>query len=243
MYSVKAEYIIRNSFLKLMGRHRKYFDRCILNSIDEQGSIDWLDNPFSPLSIDGDLSFYGVRFLRDVGVPRDKYNEIRKEYVELAGYPSCRSVFDAVGRTESGSLLCVDVVTDSEELKSKKRDSFIEKQITLFQCVADLMKTDVKSSWADYYGDYINKLHTTLFLNRHLIPTKYVTVCIISAEAMFEVCANYLRNKIEYRNSCLGISENSMIDKYTASCFVSMKGEEVSDLHGSTNSEDDRFAI
>src|SRR5208337_1673304 len=171
------DFSTRYHFLRMMGRHRSLISKVVLHEISEEGPIDWLDHAFSDAREDGDRIAFDKSFHDRLGIFKDMKDSFLKEYMTNVDSANFAPSWDAIGKTNLGTIVLMNAVSYPEELYSRKEPdprtiAFSNKWFTEF---AKFLKTKTNSTWEDYYYAYVKEISEIWLLNEYGLNAQHIT--------------------------------------------------------------------
>jgi hypothetical protein len=215
----------------MMGRHRSLVTKLVLTEVRENGTIEWIDNPFTNLRDDRDAPLFGLHFLKQINISSEVYKSIKTEYDALFQNCHDRVAWDAIGKTSSGTIILLKAISYPEELYSVKNDrsdsaehrnNAIDDFSAAIDCIAN-------AYWKDYYSSYVQELQIAWILNKNGIKAKHITLCLVPEIAAYQESVLNLRAAIAKRNSDLAIAKSSLVRIDSCICYLGISGDMVYD--------------
>jgi hypothetical protein len=105
--------------LRMMGRHRRSLTLTVLEAIGEEGSIEWEDHSYSTLCVAGELLHPTFIFLKRL-LPNMKLS-FKDYFVDHPVQKPLKSLWDGIGKTSSGTIVLLNVKSDSSDLKDEEQ--------------------------------------------------------------------------------------------------------------------------
>jgi hypothetical protein len=165
--------------LRWMGRHRKVFDRYVLDAIGRSGStIDWIDFNFD-LNIKGtDIELKGLEFL-------GTHRELQEQWSKFWPVGSGIHNWDAVGwvsSNEGHEVLLVEAKAHVDEIKAScgaKDQQSINRIKRAFEDVKKDLKVSEEKDWMKPYYQFTNRVSVLYFLRKHDIPARLLFIYFV----------------------------------------------------------------
>jgi hypothetical protein len=214
-------------FFRFMGRHRKYFTNTIIQTISEEGDIDWLDHYFTMISENHDHQDTGIRFLHRLGFD---YHAIKKEYKKLVRDIHKQPTWDAIGQTTSGTIILVKAISGIKENLSNNQGKKFNGITGLLGKILGYLLQEMD---VECYGEYINRLIAVWFLNQNNIPATFVeafTLRDCQSKDEFSHKQKEWKNGIIERNKCLGIENGQFVANHVFKVLLPTDGSPIDSL-------------
>jgi hypothetical protein len=162
--------------LRLMGRHRGRFDRCVLNGIGRPGEpLEWADFVVTPGARWPERELTGLEFIEDPRV-QEKWREFWPQGTGIHSW-------DAVGRVGADrELLLVEAKAHLSEVRSDcKATSTASRAIirNALEWTKQYLDNDSRSDWMSTYYQHANRLAALAFLHSQGVPARLLSIFFV----------------------------------------------------------------
>ena len=174
--------------MRFLGRHRDLLEERIKKTINESGSIHWLDFEFDdPLSsLSGDKELKGLSFLEKLDIPEDKVRSVISDYHDYSINKIDRwQNWDAIF-TLNDTLYLVEAKAHTSELSSGDEEHGGKSKEEILRFFREQLEENPKyqlpisRAWLKRYYQLANRLATAAFLTEHGIKTKALYIYFIN---------------------------------------------------------------
>ena len=224
-----CDFSTRYCFLRMMGRHRNLVSKLVLHEISEEGSIDWLDHIFCGGREDGDRIAFDETFYARLGLDKILEDSLLKEYMTSSNHGLMGPSWDAIGKTNRGTIILMNAVSEPEELYSKKYPEPKTRELSrkCFNEFGQFLGVEPNGAWTDYYSSYVTEIYFVWLLTQYGIPARHVTFCITPRNDRFSSHLFCFHVAFSERDSQLGPAITKYAKEHSSICCLSSGGESV----------------
>lgn len=218
--------------LRWMGRHRKCFDKHVLDAIGRLGcAIDWLDFNFDAKDRGADSELKGLEFL---GTNKQLQEEWNKFWPAGSGIHN----WDAVGWVNSGDggqeLLLVEAKAHINEMKTNCGAKDLE-SINMIKQAFEKVKKDLgvpeEKDWMRGYYQLTNRVTALHFLHKQGIPAQLLFIYFVGdRSSQARKCAqskDEWQGPLTAQTEHVGLAKGHLLEDRIHKLFLTVDGKVV----------------